>query len=78
MKFLLALRREVFALHAKTPQHLRAPVPIPGSPWEQRGKDSLLRHGQGCGNDCGCVCDLEVNSYSGFMCMYVLPLCLPL
>ncbi|CAM9798209.1 unnamed protein product [Scytosiphon promiscuus] len=61
MKFLHALRREVFALHARAPQNLHAPAPFPSSAAEQRGSASLVRHGQGCGAGCGCVCDVRVS-----------------
>ncbi|CAM9944242.1 unnamed protein product [Ascophyllum nodosum] len=60
MKFLYALRREVFALHARCPQNLlRSPTAIPPSVRDQQGRSSLLRHGQGCGSNCGCVMDLQ-------------------
>lgn len=61
MKFLYALRREMFALHARAPQNLlRSPAAIPKSVPDQRGQTSLVRHGQGCGEGCGCVCDVQV------------------
>lgn len=75
MKFLHALQREVFALHARAPLNLRAPTPLPVAAREQRGRaslgsdggaaqggtrDSRARHGQGCGEGCGCVLDIQV------------------
>lgn len=60
MKFLYALRREVFALHARAPLNFRAPAPLPATALEQRGRASVSRHGQGCGEGCGCVLDIQV------------------
>ncbi|CAM9206673.1 unnamed protein product [Choristocarpus tenellus] len=66
MKFLLALTRDVFKMHSRNPQNLLStPVAIPDTPWAQRGREVLLRHGQGhgCGkgSGCGCVCDIQVS-----------------
>lgn len=60
MKFLHALRREVFALHARAPLNLRPPSLLPPTLAEQRGRSRLVRHGQGCGEGCGCVLDVQV------------------
>ncbi len=64
MKFLHALRREVFKLHARAPQNLREPATAAAAAIAPGGTAVVSRVGQGCGAGCGCVVDFQVGRSS--------------